>query len=482
MEQLNEDYFDTFEEEIESMDGTKYCIASVSEKPRKKEIADFEKFIKRPLPKDMMEVFEKSDDFSIEWFYQMPENTLTITGSTFFGSLDTFMNGQQRYSSAKAKKGKRHHEFLWEEGDAPDLIRDLEDNFFILDIIDLTAHVYTLFRFVPGREDPELVLYKYPHHMYPLTIGFKEYVELAIEVRGLCLWQDHFIDRTRCTQKALEYLDSERPDHFFENVNRLFPEADLSRFPEPVQQGPHAFEHLGKEKNYAGRFRDRFEMLKQKVGAAGGEFELEYNRDPLTILTIRKIEGILGRRLPDSMLAFYSQLNGFRLTWSFPDKTLYGKDPNDYPSGEFHLVGLEETFGGFEPHRNRNWGENMHEGIVTMEDSMDDETLAFAKQCRLLLNELGHDNDTVVRFAENCEEPEIYVMDQGEFIKMQTGFEGFIEALLENMGMTSWQFFLTSPEDYSSKFLETHSPAVRYIRDVFPDADVSGYRKVESNM
>lgn len=123
----------------------------------------------------------------------------------------------------------------------------------------------------------------------------------------------------------------------------------------------------------------------------------------------------------------------------------------------------------------------MFEGIVTLEGAFSDEQMEFAKQCRLIMNETY--TKTVIRFVEGMEEPELYVLlTSSPFYKLLLDFEGFIEMLYENMGMLDWQRFLLDSTEFSDeKLAYTSHPAVKFIQDMFPEADLSNYRMLPEN-
>jgi len=447
--------------DINIVNGSPDVIFTLRSQSNKKDIIKFESMIKKSLD-DIKKFYEDYSGLSMEWKIKH-ENMLTIEGKSFIRSLDSFMNGQQLKSSKKAKKGERHKEYLWEDGDDPELIKDLEDNYFILDIVEHYSKLFTIFKIEDDKV--KLFLYKYPHHFYPLKLSFIEYIEKSIEYRGIYVWQDYFIDRENTTKAALEFLDSERPDMFHKNMKENFPEIEISDIPEPEKTiNKYSFEILVEKKDYFRRFDKRFKQLEQKLNNINGaEYKLEYNIGKLNIPIIRRIEGMLNRALPDSMLAFYSQINGFRLSWKYPLK----KDLTARAS--FNLLSLEQMFGGFDP-MDRNWTDNMFEGIVTMKDVMDNESLTFAKQCRLMSNE--EFNDTVVRFVEGKDEPEIYVMISGKFYPMKVSFEEYIELVLENMGVEYWQRFHIKKELYPDEEIENYSSTLEAIKSIFPDVDL----------
>lgn len=74
-------------------------------------------------------------------------------------------------------------------------------------------------------ENPaKMGLYYVDHDQpYPLTIDFKEYIELLLENRGLWRWQYFFTDPDACKELP-------RPARFRMDMRKYFPEADMSRY------------------------------------------------------------------------------------------------------------------------------------------------------------------------------------------------------------------------------------------------------------
>lgn len=467
---------------MKKIDGMKFFTFLNSSKSKPKDICLYEGLINRKLPNSMLEFYKQLNGFDIKIQFQDEPNDLYAVACGMLVGINSFLYGLNYIFTEKcSKKGEYHKNFLWISKDDPKLIQDLEENYFILEKCDRSVYCFTLFKFIENQEEPELYLYKYPHYFYPLKLTFTEYVELAFDVRMLMSWQDYFINREKTSPEALHHLDKERPYPFFRKIREIIPDIDLSRFPGSKEAEPLAsFEVLAKEKDYNRRFEKRFQELEAKINNSQGNFQLRYRPEPLSINCIRKIETILKRKLPDSILAFYCQMKGLQLEWSYKDPAKYVADPGWYPNANFRLLGLDEVFGGYDYYQERNWHDKMHEGVVTMEDTFNEAELAFAKQCRLIVSE--EFAKTVIRFVEGIEEPELYIIQRGTFYKLPLSFEKYMEKLLENMGMVDWQYFLLKPEDYTDDQLAVHPPTVRFIKDAFPEVDVSEYRKVVSNV
>jgi hypothetical protein len=463
-------------EQIENManvyiteDGDVYVNMYLTPQFRKADVKKFDKFLGYDMPKEMREFYTEYGGLSLTWQIKY-ETSMIIEGGAFVRSLDSFMNGQQLKSSRKSKRGERHKEYLWEEGDDPALIKDLEDNYFILDIVEHYSKTFVIFKIVD--DIPKLFLYKYPHYMFPLTLGFTDYIEKTIEYRGFYMWQDYFIDTANTSEEGLAFLAQERSDLFHIHMRNIFPEVDISNIPEPEDQdAKYSFEILTAKKEYIQRFEKRFKEFEEfLLTHRASTFSLEYNNDRINIPIIRRIESMLQRPLPDSMLAFFTQINGFELKWK------YGKHIDGCtPSGSFRLLGLDQLFGGFNP-MDRNWTDTMFEGIVTMKDVMDDETYSFAKECRLLSNE--EFNDTVVRFVDGKEEPELYVIINGNFYPMTTSFDDYIELLLENMGLEYWQRYFIDKDHYADEEFNSLPPVTKMLQVINPQSDLSKYRVI----
>ncbi|MGK7894885.1 MAG: hypothetical protein AB4372_15025 [Xenococcus sp. (in: cyanobacteria)] len=464
---------------LRSLPGIKVAKGRPFPKSSEKEILEFGKFIKKNTPSSIQNVYSKIGGITFRLEFQKNDYDSFVYGESFILGPDSLISGPRLRTPSAAKKGERLKGYCWDDGDDTDLAKKMEEEIFILDYIDSISNTYTVFKLDTETSEPRLFSFKYPHHLFPLTLSFEDYFEKTLEYRCIFCWQDYFIDKSKLNKEALDYLEQERPDRFLKDILEIHPGVDLSKLPNQPENNDYSFSLLAKEKNYNQRFREQFQSLKLFLEDRNGTFELEENRHPLTILTIRKIEYILGERLPDDILAFYSQLNGFSLNWSLPyDEN--GTYQDSFPMADFKLFGLEHVFGGLEPWNNRVWHNRMFKGLVTFEEVMDEEELAFAEQCKLIYT--SEQDKVVMRLSADIEEPELYLMDRANFIKLQLTFAEFIECLIENLGITHWPWFFTSTEDYPDSFLSTHPSINRYIQEIFPEVDTSKYREVESNL
>jgi hypothetical protein len=429
----------------------------------------FKNYIGTEIPRSLYEYYENKAPYVIVWDYKDNDNNL-LFGYTQIQSINSFTDGPMLENRIPAKKGERHKGILWDEGDDPKLIEKLEDSFFILDRIDPAATYYTIFKINEKTNEPELYLFRYPNILLPLIINFETYIALSIEVCGMFLWQTYFIDESQISKENKEIFNQERPDRFFDNMKAIFPNADLSLFNKPVYTEPHSFSIVASKKDYKRRFDKTFKDLKKLT--KGGNLDYNPNYQSFSILQIRKAELALGRKLPDSMLAFYSQINGFNLSW----KTK-AKPENDlhYQYGECTMLSFDKIFAGFY-NKNLNWSDSRtFEGIITF-DSMGKEELEFASQCRVIYNE--EYSTTVIRFVPEKEEPELYVfvVDENKFYPLSVNFTGFVESFLETRGIFNWQLHLIDTAALPIGEWNITTSFFNDMRILFPEIDLYKYR------
>jgi hypothetical protein len=214
--------------------------------------------------------------------------------------------GPRLHSSKPAARGARHKDSLWAEGDPPNIIAELEDQYYLLDHVSLYS-VFTLFRINRQSNVPELVLYTYPNNFYPLKLSFQDYTRIALEVRGLHLWQAAYIDAAGTEKSAIDAMSAACPDDFSENLAMLFPETEWPADSGLRKKNTRSFRDIAIEKNYRKRLLGAIEKL--KMLCKNGHVKFSEN-EPLSVLAVRKTESILGRRLPDDLLAIYKNING----------------------------------------------------------------------------------------------------------------------------------------------------------------------------
>lgn len=434
----------------------------------KEEFKDFQNFLSYPVPTTIKKYYEERLPFVISWTYRDSEtNSLTASGQCAFSGMDKFVWGPQKGGLDKAKRGERHKYLLWYDGDDPAFIKKVEKDYFIFDVVDISAHCYTLFRITKENSEPELSLFIYPNSIYPLTLDFNTYISHAEKLKGTHLWQEFFIDRKKCDQESLKELDNMRPYPFFTTMNKLFPEVDLSSIgiiQEKEEYEPHYIK-LSRIKNYRSRFKSMFIELESKMKSCNSDIEFD-----TTLPTIRKAETLIGRKLPDSMLAFYTALNGFKLSWVHA--TAGNKIPETYRTCEVNFFPLHKIFFGFD-YTDKPGDPDLFEGMLVFKD--DDENMKLARECYPIAD--NENGTTAIRFVKGQKEPELYLFINSIPHKLSVTFEEFIERFLETRGLMLWERQIIDKETIPAGYLNLSNDFKGDMKTIFPEVDLSPYRQ-----
>ncbi|NOQ24884.1 MAG: hypothetical protein GQ564_05925 [Bacteroidales bacterium] len=456
---------DEYEDYLWEIDGMSDCYCQVYDKPKHAIIKKVEEILGANLFNEMRDFYSKCDGFTIQWYTQKPGAQSNV-GSCMISSLQNYISGTP-YDEPSLKDTYRYKNYLWDETDNEELIEYLERNIFIVDYVDLKANVFVVFDASKG-EKLQLILYKYPHQQIPLSLSFREYVIWADKLRAMQGWQEIFIENANLETS----LGRHYPFYFY--FKETFPDLKVEQSGHVKDMPNSLFENLHKN-DYLNKFYDSIQKLEEILLSHKTQAYFEIRDEPLTIHVIRKIELILGKPLSDEMLAFYCQINGFRLVWALPDNS---KQKILNAKADFKILGLDEMFGGFEPLQNRNWNEPSFEGILTFPDSMDEDKLKEANNFRLFnAEEL---NDVAISFE--TEKPQLYVYEKGEYFKLSLSFTDYLKKLIENRGIEYWQKFFTYSTDYTDDYLQICPPVVSFIKTLFPNVKVKNYRQVKSNM
>ncbi|WP_025741551.1 hypothetical protein [Aquimarina pacifica] len=482
------------EDKIQRIDGVFACSNQRSSKSSKKENEKFEKTIGFGIPDEMLELYNYHESINLLWQYRK-DGVGLINGRSWLHGPYSFNKGYFNARRTK-KKGEKLKGHLWVEGMNTEWINELESRYFILDFICFYSNTFVLLSFSEDPSPkPELTLFIYPNFLFPLKISFQEYVYWVDKVRALDTWMEHFIDKEKCTEEALQQLKIMRSGRFFANMSSVFPEVDLTDFSgnDKTIEPSYPFTSIAVQKNYFEELIAKSEVFFEDKPVEGEnkipytetwttEFSLiSFVPKPLNIYMVRKIETCIERQLPDSMLAFYSQLNGFRMDWNIPKDSdfckNYEKEDRDYLFGNFKLYALHEVFGGNKAIDTFHWNRDNWPGAVSDPINMSDEELLFANTCFLIYgSEL---NNVVIRFEDEEEEPYLYLCEYingGFFHKLNINFDEFIAFLFENMGLQYWvRFFIEDDED--AREIIRKSPNVpRILEKLNPNANLSKYR------
>ncbi len=444
-------------------------------KPKNNAVERLEQAMGRPLPEEMRAFYKKHDGISFNWqFIPSDRPWEVIRGDSRLYSLDFLQVGPKDTFRQKWSQKQKYESYLWFEGVThEDQSRELEENYLIISCTIWSAY-YVLLRLPKDGSAHELFLWNHGHKC-KINLTITEFINHMLRFRGMWGWQEAFIS------PDCNFPTYGIPSHFLHNLQAHFPKIDVSDIvlpnPPPTYV-PHSFELRAAEKNYNQRLLDLVDDLKLKLGEAG---KVKFSMEPgVATDSIRSACVAMGRRLPDSLLAFYRSLNGFELSWQYliPDFEEKGIDKHyKYATATFKVHKLEEVIGGLRFQRNHQWGDNAWKDLLEY-PGMDPDDKEWRRGLKCILS--SEYNDTWIRFEEGKEEPTIYVQDTNDFYTLTCTFEEYIETLFAVRGTAYWQRFLTDPDEYDKRMYNIIPPVRKHVASLWPEADLSTLRDPET--
>lgn len=429
-------------------------------KSSKKQVEKFENCLGTILQPFLKEYVSKKLPLSkIQW-----SDDYLQRGSAYFPSLKGMLLGSP-FTETKKKNGEKHKNLLWTGYEDPALIKELEDEYLIFDIISMPASVFTLIKFDGGKE--KLVLYTYPSFMFPLNISVEQYIVQTSDKVATFLWQENFIEKKKCIAESLESLNSWREKGREITLNQ-----------KSKNENNYSFVDLGISHGFRDKLEHSVIRLTESINKRGGYLECGHpfitNKDKLlNILTIRKVEQVIGWRLPEDFLSFYSQINGLKLDWRYEGQKFGGR----YPSANLRVLSFEEVFGGFDYQSNRSWNDTTHEGLVTMHGVMDDDVFEFAKNCRPIVTAEGV--SVVIRLIPDM--LELYILASGNFYKLETSFIEFMKVLISVVGMDHFMMLHKWNTQMGRENLMRYNPIKSQVKHLFKEFS-DDFQEIESNL
>ena len=317
--------------------------------------------------------------------------------------------------------------------------------FYILD--DLYYGKLILISPDTNGNNHQLYLFDHPNQIVKLTITLEQYLELTNKTLGMYSWQEYVTEGSYI-------LNGDIPDNFHENMSILFPNEDLSIFrpaPKLTDSVFNRFVSRPNKTDYRGVFIMKMEELRTNPDIDFKYYEDEpgFKRDKLPYtanygvpeVVLRKIKKDYGREIPESMLSFYYQMNGCKVRWE------YKKNTDDFwLEGKIYFLELEEVMGGKWNDIYLDWSSLE---LFKDEDAVyyfkEEEAKEFPEMSELMrhariFDQQGEMRDYFIDFVDGQEEPDIYKINRTEFYKMDIDFITFIEARIEFVGISGWEY------------------------------------------
>jgi hypothetical protein len=410
----------------------------------------FEKKTGIILSEPLADYFTWENQAGISLMADNPETGKSYRISAMYYDLDFLASGDETQHFGKAQ-GSKYLGILYDES-VDFEIRNQIESLYIWGYNGIGNHILIDLR--EPNDNPEVYLLVYPHKLFKLSIRFWEYIEQLLTFRGVFLWERYFTNNPELACHPVIR------DNFQSTFQEIFPDDYTTKLPPQTERdlAGNNFEILASQRNYAERFDRMVDGLRKKDGMQVAQYE----RWPgVPINQLQKGWYSANGMLDDDMLAFYSRVGKLRLLW------FYKAGGQSIAEADFLLPRFDESFGGKSP----EW-EFRHRWDYDINEKMGWDAPETAGM-RLFSD--GPYGETLIKFDEQAGKTGLYVLQEDEPFKLTVDFKEYIELLLENGGIWRWQFYLTDPAEYT----QLPSPA-RFqlnMRKLFPDADLSRYRK-----
>ncbi|GAA3625295.1 hypothetical protein [Flavivirga jejuensis] len=326
---------------------------------------------------------------------------------------------------------------------------------------DLKFGKLVLIKIGDDDDTHELYLFDHPQTLVKLTINLEQYLSLTEKTMGLYCWEEYV------TEDSYK-LDGSIPDSFHQNMAILFPDEDLSAFrnaPELEDSVFNRFVTKQDKVDYRAGFIAKMKELQSNPNIEFKYYEnsLGHRRDqtPYTAhygvkeVVLRKIKRDYGREIPESMLAFYYQMNGCRVQWEYN-----APEDEEWLEGKINFLELEEVMGGKWKESYLEWNSpDLFKDEDTVyyfneEEADDNPKMAELMLSARIFDEQGEMQDYFINFIKDQEEPDIYKIVRTNFYKMNIDFITFVEARIEFLGIKDWEYKYINDPDFDEAFTE----------------------------
>lgn len=278
-------------------------------------------------------------------------------------------------------------------------------------------------------------------NVFVLDLELKDYLKYTIKYRGIFCWQAYYSNHyekwlTNCTYEGI-----------LEDLEFLFPNEDFSELEDRIMRVPNDFHFVrSKETNYQSEFKRHFTDLDKKQIALKSKINIA-----ASFGLIRNIELFLGQRLPYEMTHFFIQHNGVNVYWEkIDDSSVYGS---------FKILSLDEIFGGENRLNSIKWDNNVVKYLGLSEHDFPQYLDCFP---------LVVEESRVIAFRLNGNEPEFFLFEDFEMVRIKMPFKELILKLYECRGIEYWQLLVIDVLRDKNKVLAEKVKAK--MQSLFPDS------------
>lgn len=288
-----------------------------------------------------------------------------------------------------------------------------------------------------------------------LNITLETYFDYMCKTRGLFMWQAYL-----CEECPNSLLNNEY-DGFFENMEYLFPEVDLSpfKFRELLKNKP-SIASICSKYQYLERLHHTFENLPEgaTLHRNNAKYSIAYGTP--SIQKIRLIEQYLQVKLPEAFKALYWRMDGFSIRW-----TGKGEYMDTTQMANFNIAGLLDMFGHIANGvANEDYLINARKAYQVDKERnahLENKYIFYTDPVCHILLEFPEDEKVKVwlhHLESDTREIELWLISDD--------FGFVMDRLLEYRGMFYWNLYITTgPLDN-----EEYHQFEKNVHELFPDA------------
>ncbi|WP_196887675.1 hypothetical protein [Aureivirga sp. CE67] len=317
-------------------------------------------------------------------------------------------------------------------------------------------------------ETHELYLYLEDGTLHKLQVKIEEYLDLLVKTKGLFRWQLYLTEDYPLQLKNTLY------DGFFENMEELFPEVDLSAFSHREHTNPeHSINSILRTYRFGQRWFDVLNPDKVPEGitvldqATDNYIWTKVARVPQEFYNL---ELRLGYTLPDAFKAYMFELSGG--LWGTLFKWLINGDDNQFASASVKTLRLDNIFGVYV---DGNWKPS--DTALKYFDS-NQEQLPQLKG-KYLFYQDNYTEIIIEPIADGVLRSYLRHSFDDEYmnlIHITDDMDFLLEMMLQTRGMHMWNYLLAvqNPEIYEG--------FKKRMQKYFPEVDLSPYEKIQNGV
>lgn len=393
------------------------------------------------LPKKLRDFYHNVGSITLKWDteIEIKGKKIAVAGRNDILRLNNHVLSQkiQVFNSDE----EYELQYFW-EGNYTEEQKEQLKKYYIFDKIDIGIYVlFDLEQTIDGN--PNLYLLLPPFRLYSLHLTIEEYLHHLINNKGLYLWQWHV------QQLSKEDNSKIHNEYFLETLEVLFPDADKSlyKIEDVVPELPLS------DNIWTTKLQELQSRLNNDSRVEYAYFHIQ---PPIHDSLIQRIENVWAKKIPNDMLSFYKEMNGFKFGFKF-------KDGENVFIGNSHIRPLEYSFGGMKAKEKLIWDDTIGRGTLWVDYfEEEDPDWVEAVQGFRIIDSINPELFIVFPFEEIQKNIELKLLQFDNAIQFKLNFIEYIHMVIHCAGLEHWQYLFTEEEEWPS--LESVLPVKEHFK------------------